>query len=216
VVHHAGGRLIDPKTGRKRMEFLFAWAPGSTQGWRPDESAQFVPTNAVIEMEMHYTTCGTEETDATEVGVYLAKEEPKARFETVMMVNAEFQIPPGESDHQAQAMHGFNQEMTLYGVVPHMHLRGNWMRFDLLLPNGKREVLCSVPRYDFNWQQSYVFEKPRKIPAGSWVVMTGGWDNSPRNPANPDPKKIVRWGDQSWEEMFLGTLLLAKDIKKTL
>jgi hypothetical protein len=30
------------------------------------------------------------------------------------------------------------------------------------------------------------------------------WDNSKLNPANPDPTKEVRWGDQTWEEMGLG------------
>jgi hypothetical protein len=30
------------------------------------------------------------------------------------------------------------------------------------------------------------------------------FDNSKDNPANPDPKKEVRWGDQTWEEMMIG------------
>ena len=85
-----------------------------------------------------------------------------------------------------------------------MHVRGRWMKFELLLPDGRRETVASVPRYDFNWQLTYALEKPRRIPAGTWVMLTGGFDNSPRNPANPDPKKTVHWGEQSWEEMFLG------------
>ena len=24
------------------------------------------------------------------------------------------------------------------------------------------------------------------------------------NPANPDPKQVVRWGDQTWDEMMIG------------
>ena len=68
----------------------------------------------------------------------------------------------------------------------------------------RRETVASVPRYDFNGQLTYALEKPRQIPTGTWVMLTGGFDNSPRNPANPDPKKTVHWGEQSWEEMFLG------------
>jgi hypothetical protein len=30
------------------------------------------------------------------------------------------------------------------------------------------------------------------------------FDNSAGNPANPDPKKTVTWGDQTWEEMMIG------------
>ncbi len=42
------------------------------------------------------------------------------------------------------------------------------------------------------------------IPAGTRVVMDMTWDNSAQNPANPDPNKTVRWGDQTWEEMNVG------------
>ncbi|HEV3438333.1 MAG TPA: hypothetical protein VG122_13295 [Gemmata sp.] len=30
------------------------------------------------------------------------------------------------------------------------------------------------------------------------------FDNSEGNPANPDPTKAVRWGQQTYEEMHLG------------
>ena len=52
--------------------------------------------------------------------------------------------------------------------------------------------------------------------AGLPVVVSSGWktrltthdiyDNSKRNPANPDPSKEVVWGDQSFEEMFFTQL----------
>jgi hypothetical protein len=38
------------------------------------------------------------------------------------------------------------------------------------------------------------------------MLVTGGYDNSPRNPSNPNPRETVRWGDQSFEEMFAGFL----------
>ena len=85
------------------------------------------------------------------------------------------------------------------------------MKFELLRPDGRREVLLSVPRYDFNWQRNYRLVTPRQVPAGSWLLVTGGYDNSARNPANPDPQKTVRWGDQSFEEMFIGFLGVSWD-----
>ena len=95
--------------------------------------------------------------------------------------------------------------------MPHMHLRGSWMRYELLLPDGKKELLLSVPRYDFNWQTSYQLAEPRPVPAGAWLVVTGGFDNSTANPANPDPKKRVHFGQQSWDEMFIGFFDAADD-----
>jgi hypothetical protein len=96
-----------------------------------------------------------------------------------------------------------------------MHLRGKWMKFELLRPDGRRETVLNVPRYDFNWQRAYQLQQPRKIPAGTWLLISGGYDNSKQNPANPDPAKTVRWGDQSFEEMFIGFMWLTWDKEST-
>ena len=78
------------------------------------------------------------------------------------------------------------------------------MRYELLLPNGRKETLLHVPRYDFKWQHGYALAEPRRVPAGAWVLVTGAFDNSTQNPANPDATKRVRFGLQSWDEMFIG------------
>ena len=206
VVHHVIARLKDG--GRTdalgQRETFVGWAPGTTQGRLPEGTGKLLPKNARFDIELHYTANGSEQTDESEVGLYLLPSKPARRFESVPMVNVGFEIKPGDPDSQTQAFHGFKNDATLYSVTPHMHLRGKWMRFDLMLPNGKRETLCSVPRYDFAWQQTYMFKEPKKVPAGSWIQITGGYDNSSLNPANPDPKKTVHWGDQSFDEMFLG------------
>ena len=206
VVHHVIARL--KKGGQKDHlgtgEMYAGWAPGTTQGWFPEGSGKFLPADAVFDFEMHYTPNGMEQTDQTEIGLYLLKEKATARFETVPVVSANFEIKPGDPDSKTEGMYCFKKPATLYSLTPHMHLRGKWMKFEVMYPNGKREVVCSVPRYDFNWQHTYMLDKPRKLPAGTWVRLSGGFDNSDRNPANPDPKKTVHWGDQSFEEMFLG------------
>ena len=35
------------------------------------------------------------------------------------------------------------------------------------------------------------------------------YDNSEANPSNPDPKKQVRWGEQTWDEMMIGYFEIA-------
>jgi peroxiredoxin len=206
VVHHVIARLKEggQKDHLGEREMFAGWAPGSTQGRYPAGAGKFLPRNAKFDFEMHYTPDGTPQTDQTEIGLYLLGERPSMHYESVPVVNAAFEIKPGDPDSQTSAMYGFKKAATLYSVTPHMHLRGRWMKFEALYPDGRREVICSVPRYDFNWQLTYVLEKPKRIPAGTWVMLTGGYDNSPRNPANPDPQKTVHWGDQSFDEMFLG------------
>ena len=58
-----------------------------------------------------------------------------------------------------------------------------------------------MPRYDFNWQTYYLFDKPLEIPAGAKITSMAWYDNSASNKHNPDPTKDVNWGDQTWEEM---------------
>src|SRR6185436_6400902 len=174
-------------------EMYVGWAPGTTQGRYPEGSGKQLPKMAKFDVEMHYTTCGTEETDQTEIGLYLLKEKPSVRFESVPIASPDFEIPPGDSNYEVSQMYCFPKDAILHSLTPHMHLRGRWMKFEMFTPDGKRQLLCSVPRYDFNWQQTYILAEPIRIRAGTWISLTGGYDNSTRNPANPDPKKAVHW-----------------------
>ena len=70
--------------------------------------------------------------------------------------------------------------------------------------DGKSEELLNVPKYDFNWQLSYILAEPLKVPAGSKIEAVAWYDNSANNKYNPDPSKTVYWGDQTFEEMMIG------------
>jgi len=87
---------------------------------------------------------------------------------------------------------------------------GAWFKFEALYPNGKKETLLSVPHYDFSWQHNYRLKEPKRMPAGTWILCSGGYDNSAMNPYNPDPKTRVHWGDQSFDEMFIGFMGIAE------
>ena len=89
-------------------------------------------------------------------------------------------------------------------LFPHMHLRGKSFRFEVVSPEGEREILLDVPRYDFNWQLRYDLAEPKPIKKGAEIVCTAHFDNSKENPANPDPSKVVGWGPQTWDEMMIG------------
>jgi hypothetical protein len=75
-----------------------------------------------------------------------------------------------------------------------------------MYPDGRVELLLSVPKYDFNWQREYVLAEPVAIPAGSKIVHTTVYDNSAQNRGNPDPTRRVPWGQQSWDEMLYGAI----------
>ena len=209
VVHHVIARAFNENNKKEKgpsgaIEMFIAWAPGATQGNFPANSGKPLPANATFELEMHYTTNGSPQTDQTEIGLYLLKEKPLLRYESIPIVDDTFEIRPGDPNSRAQATFAFRRGATLHSVTPHMHLRGRSMKFELLTPDGRQETIASVPRYDFNWQLTYQLAQPKKISAGSWALLSGSWDNSKRNPANPDPTRTIHWGEQSFDEMFLG------------
>jgi hypothetical protein len=76
-------------------------------------------------------------------------------------------------------------------------------------PDGRVETLLSVPKYDFNWQTTYVLREPLELPAGTVLESDAGFDNSLNNAFNPDPNATVHWGDQTFDEMHIAFLELA-------
>jgi hypothetical protein len=214
VIHHVIVRIRYPMFSRDRPEeaFLFTtWVPGLPQAELPGGSGMFVPKGARFNFEIHYTTNGQPQTDETEVGLYVAKEKPKYVYETRGFETRDLDIPPGAADHRQSINYFFKKDARIYGLSPHMHVRGKWFKFELLTPDGKRETLLSVPAYDFNWQTSYRLATPKLAPAGSWMLCTGGFDNSAKNPHNPDATARARWGPQSWNEMFMGFMDVAEE-----
>jgi len=212
VVHHVIVRVKYPEgaKGKPEEEMFFAgWAPGYKTPEYPPGTGKFLPKGARFNFELHYTTNGREETDQSEIGFYLAKETPKMMLETRTAENFDFNIPPGEPDARTHSLYSFRRDTIIYELVPHMHLRGSWFKYEALYPNGKRETLLSVPNYDFNWQTEYRFTQPKRVPAGTWLFCTGGFDNSAKNPHNPDPTKRVKHGLQSFDEMFSGFMSVA-------
>src|SRR5258706_10431775 len=114
--------------------------------------------------------------------------------------------PPGEGRHREVDYVEFPDDVLLDSAFPHAHYRAYssdlWIRY----PDGKEKLLLSLPRYDLNWQRDYTFAEPVKVPAGSKLIAHYVYDNSKRNPSNPDPNRQITWGEQSWEEMLFTQL----------
>lgn len=216
VVHHVtvyykppGGnwdlRLND------RINLLCGYTPGKTPVNSPYQGACFfLPAGTELAFEMHYTPIGTVQQDRSMIGLVFADPATVTKQVTcVMAANTEFVIPPGEPNHIVQSSYTFDEDSLIYCLTPHMHLRGRSFRFEALYPDGRREILLNVPRFDFNWQTNYALDRALRVPKGTEIRCTARFDNSADNPLNPDPTATVYWGDQTWEEMMIGTLAVA-------
>ena len=111
-------------------------------------------------------------------------------------------IPPYAENWEIIGITPVVEDITLYYMSPHMHLRGKSLKWIITYPDGRDQMILNVPKFDFNWQFNYELAEPLHIPAGSKIVGIGVYDNSPKNPWNPAPHLPVYWSEQSWDEMY--------------
>jgi hypothetical protein len=202
VYLHQPGKSID-----FTEEYIASYVPGHAPGFFPPDTGKPVPRGAGLLFQLHYTPNGKAVVDRPELGLYFHKTPPPHEVFLGSAVNRHFEIPPYATEHEASATFTAPDDIVVYSLSPHMHFRGRRMYFEAEYPNGQREVLLSVPDYDFQWQHSYHLAEPRTLPRGTRVHVAGAFDNSIRNPLNPDPARRLYWGDQSDDEMFIGSIL---------
>ena len=182
------------------------YAPGNSYSLNPEGVGGLLKAGSRLNLQMHYTTSGKETVDATEIGIYFYDEGevPNERMSGGVGNAFSINLPAQAKDHEMQLVTNVPEEADIYSLMPHMHFRGKRMAFTARYPDGSEELLLSVPAYSFNWQLAHELETPLRVPAGTQIVATGAFDNSSQNEFNPDPNIEVHWGEQSWEEMFMG------------
>ena len=184
--------------------FLEGYAPGKVDAITfPQNTGVYIPQGYNLSMQFHYTANGRATVDETLLGLYM-HDDPPAYENFTQSVSGMFRIPPFAGNHAASAEYVFAEDVVVTGLRPHMHFRGKDMKLSAELPDGSITELLSVPNYSYAWQPTYVLEEPVNLPAGTMVHVTGTFDNSEYNPANPDPSKELTFGLQSWDEMFIG------------
>jgi hypothetical protein len=174
----------------------------------------------LLRWDLHYQSTGKPETDRQTLGLWFQKTQAHHEVltqrvgQTHLVEGSELVaegsraaipvIPPNNGDWAITGITAFSDDVTLYAMSPHMHLRGKDMTYIVTYPDGTEEILLSVPKFDFNWQLHYELAAPKKIPAGSTIKSVGHFDNSVKNRYNPAPDKEVYWAEQSWDEMYNG------------
>jgi hypothetical protein len=184
-------------------DMLLVYTPGSSPDQWPDGMAKFVPAGSDLVFQMHYTTNGHADRDQTSAGLVFAKQVPAERVLTLQLTNDHFVIPPEADNYRVEAWGTLPNDATLLGFLPHMHLRGKRFDYNIVHDAAHIETLLRV-NYDFYWQLSYRLAQPRLLKAGTKIQAVAWYDNSSRNPHNPDPHASVTWGDQTYDEMMVG------------
>ena len=238
VVHHAVLFLDDKGQARRRDEAtpepgysnfgspgflpsgaLGGWSVGNTARRLPNGMGRMLKKGSDVVVQMHYHPTGKVETDQSTIGLYFLNRpvedvlKDKAKLVgSLWLANYELDIPAGKADYRRSTSYVLPRAVTMVGVVPHMHLLGRSMRALARLPDGSTRVLVDVPRWNYNWQDEYYFERPFSLPAGTRLEVEAVFDNSSGNPSNPSsPPKRVTWGDGTLDEMLFCFFLLTAD-----
>lgn len=221
ALHHTVNRLDFPgEDGRRGFlggdptpdkANIAAYIPGFVQEMNPPDTGGLIKAGSVLHLNMHYTPYGKETVDRSQVGVwfYPVDEPPAERMSgncACIFPNNWTTIPPNDPAFEQVSQITIAKDAHLYSFTPHMHFRGKYMRFYADYPDGTREELINIAKYNYNWQLSYQYEEPKFVPGGTVITAVGAFDNSAQNPANPNPDRAVDWGNESWDEMFFGAV----------
>jgi hypothetical protein len=186
-------------------EWLASYAPGEQPIIFEPGTARLVPAGSKLQFNMHYTPNGQEGVvDRTSVGFVFAKEPVKYRAVVASTANGRISIPPNDPNYELTSSWEAKEDVEIISFYPHMHLRGKDYQYTAQYPEGSKEVLLSVPNYDFNWQLFYKPATPIRFPKGSKLLGLAHYDNSANNKYNPDPNAKVTWCEDSACEMMIG------------
>ena len=215
VVHHIttstvmlGENEDENPTLASRTGFA-GFAPGKPVLVYPENVGYKVGPGMAIRASLHYTPNGKAVTDRSQIGLYFRDTVPAQEIRRWSPGTRDIVIPPHAHEHPVSAERTVKADTYLFNLQPHMHFRGKRVSYTAIFPDGTAQKLLSVPNYQFNWQMIYTPTEPIFLPAGTKIVAEGAFDNSSMNLNNPAPDKEVRFGLQSWDEMFIAHMQIS-------
>lgn len=191
------------------------YLPGYTPPLYPDNIGgyQLNKTAVILLKNIHYGPSNKYVLDSSAINIFYGSKPKRMIQETqlgtfgISKIEPELVIQP----NQVQTFHTkatIQKDISLLSVNPHMHLLGKSFLAYAIKPNKDTINLIKINKWDFRWQYYYTYEYPIKIEAGSTIHVYGTFDNTNKNPFNPNhPPKLVSQGEgvrsmQTTEEML--------------
>lgn len=207
VVHHANLAYVTAQ-GAGVETFITGHVPGGQPmdlGQAKNGVAYRIPQFAGLGLQIHYTTTGKPEKCRFSIGLRFPRRVVEKKLHHFLLDPRRFKIPPEHGAYALRASQKMEQDITLLGLFTHMHLRGKDMTFYAEPPGEPKRTLLQIPNYNFEWQLGYEIEAGAvRLPKGTILEAVAHYDNSVFNPYNPDAKRTVPYGLQSYDEMFNG------------
>lgn len=215
AVHHCNMAYVEIGGNYSDARFVTGHVPGGMPLVLDDGVGFRIPRGAMLGLQIHYVTNGTATTDQTSVGFVFSKQPVDQQLLHFRVSESDFEIVAEHPHYPVVASRTFDCDATGVGLFVHMHLRGKDMTYRATYPDGREEMLLTVPNYNFDWQVGYVWEKGTiRFPQGTKIECVAHFDNSLFNPYNPDSSETVRYGPQTYHEMMYGFVFYTDDNEK--
>lgn len=185
------------------ISLVAGWAPGTNVMRYPEGTGLFVPGGRRLVMQLHYNLLvGTPVPDQTALKLRTV---PSVLKEAALapIADTDLEVPPGEAAASYSfsfPLVGLAEDLEVHGVFPHMHQLGKTLRFELR-PLGAEDgtdafCMTDVPRWDFQWQQLFLYEEPVRVTPADVLHVSCTYDTTPRT-------ETIRWGEGTQDEMCL-------------
>jgi Tfp pilus assembly protein PilF/mono/diheme cytochrome c family protein len=221
AVHHANMRFDETRASRLLDEkdpapgydgltaasahypegYFFGWTPGQLPPASEDLAWRLNPDTDMV-LQLHLKPTGQPERVRASIGFYFAPGPPRTTPAMLRLGKQNIDIAPGQSDYVVTDSYVLPVEVDVHAVQPHAHNRAKEIKGFATLPGGSTKWLIYIRSWDFDWQDTYRYVKPFRLPKGTTLTMQYTYDNSVANRRNPQlPPQRVRWGQNSLDEM---------------
>jgi hypothetical protein len=212
-VHHAVGRAMAPAWREHPEESFSAGsiAAGEDPILYPPGFGNLLRAGTEISLSMHYFKepgPGTGFFDQSSIGFYFHPEDTEIKYKVSRggIGTRNWEVPPGHPNWRIGSSQVYDQDVVFISLHPHMHFRGESMKYTAYYPDGSTEVLLDVPDYNYGWQTQYTYKAPKFIPKGTRVEVIAIYDNSESKKAEfpiLDITQAVPNGARSVDEMYI-------------
>jgi tetratricopeptide (TPR) repeat protein/mono/diheme cytochrome c family protein len=221
AVHHANMRFDETRASRLLDEhdpapgydgltpasahypdgYFFGWTPGQLAPASEDLAWRLNPNTDMV-LQLHLKLTGQPERVRATIGFYFASGPPRSTPAMLRLGRQNIDIAPGQHDYVVTDSYVLPVDVDVHAVQPHAHYRAREIKGFATLPDGSTKWLIYIRNWDFDWQDTYRYATPFRLPKGTTLTMEYMYDNSEANRRNPQlPPQRVRWGQSSLDEM---------------
>ena len=182
--------------------FLLGWTHGKVPTFEPDSLAWPLREGTDLVLQLHLRPTDQPEEVTARIGFYFSETPPELSPLVLRLGSRTLDIPADSADYTFQDSYRLPVDVDVLGIYPHAHYLGKEIHAMAILPDSTEQWLLRIDDWDFNWQDSYQYEKPISLPAGTILWTRYRFDNTSDNPRNPnDPPVRVVHGPASADEM---------------